>query len=79
MIYQIEKLRDEIIYLTYLFEKSKPYEARRIQNELNAAKQSLKAFKKENAPEMLSRPVQLFIKPLRMNDWTEEFETTLIK
>lgn len=78
---QIENLRDQIIYLNDLFSRCSPNEARTLLCRLNATKDALKAFKEAHAPEMLIHPTNNYkFAPLtRMDDFTEEFETTLIK
>ena len=77
----IEKLREQIIYLDYLFDKCSPNEARSLLMRLNGTKEALKAYKQVNAPNMLQQPANN-LKPIPftpMDTWTEELETTLNK
>jgi len=81
VLLHIEKLREQIIYLDYLFEKCSPNEARSLLMRLNGTKEALKAYKELYASDMLKQPANN-LKPIpfiSMDTWTEELETTLIK
>lgn len=70
------KLQENVRYFQWLFDISKPTEARKRMEMLKSAKENLKNFKKKHYPQLLEQPKNNFPKQpfVPMSDWTEKFE-----
>jgi len=79
--HKLESLRTNVWYWEGMFEKSTSSNARETLAKLNSAKELLKAFKRDNMPQLLEQPKHN-LKPISfvpMDTWCEELEQTLIK
>jgi len=75
-LYQLEKLRNNVSYLEWLFELSTEANARQRLQRYKEAKQELKEFKAKYFPHLLVQPKSNFPKEpfVPMSTWSEKFE-----
>lgn len=73
---KLEQLQENVSFWKYMLERSNSKNAREIMDKLKSAKNLLKAFKRDNLPQLLKQPKHNF-KPIPfmpMSDFTEVYE-----